>query len=56
MLPYENIPLSRMIHHERIQSALAPPRARQAPDRPVRMPLLARLVQAVLEAFVAHTR
>ena len=56
MLPIENIPLSRMIHRERIQPALARPRAQQAPDRPARVPLLARLVQAVLEAFVVQTR
>jgi hypothetical protein len=56
MLPLENIPLSRMIHQERIQPALAPPRPRQAPVRPARVPLLARLVQAVLEAFFVQTR
>ena len=56
MLPIENIPLSRMIHQERIQPALAPPRARQAPRAAADMPLLARLVQSVLEALTLQTR
>jgi hypothetical protein len=55
MLPIENIPLSRMIHQERIQPALAPPRQR-VPAAAPRMPLLARLLHSVLEALVVQTR